>query len=151
MYAADNLLTHPLVSPLSAPISAWEGSPPVYINTGTELLSDEDRYVATAISKAGAVVVYEEYETMPHCFAMVIETLPASRKFFDAWTSFMDAAVHRRETLSTNGKKIKPKTLMETAVVVEDLSKEDEEGIERQMKRRVGEMNGSEPDPMAKL
>lgn len=139
------------MSPLSAPVTAWEGSPPIYISTGTELLSDEDRYVASAISKAGAVVQYEEYETMPHCFAMVVETLPASKKFFDAWGGFMDACVNKPGSLVTSGKKIKPKTLEETQVVVSELSGSDEEGIRRQMEKRVQMMSGSEPDPMAKL
>jgi acetyl esterase/lipase len=151
LYVVDNLLTHPLVSPLLAPISAWENAPPIYISTGTELLTDEGKYVARAASRAGVKVVFEQYETMPHCFAMVIEKLPAARMFFNSWSDFIDAAVHKPETLLTNGKVIKPKTLKEEVIVVDQLSPFTEIEIRQQMKKRVDEMSGKQPDTMAKL
>jgi acetyl esterase/lipase len=151
LYVVDNLLTHPLVSPLLAPVSAWEGAPPIYISTGTELLTDEDKYVASAASKAGVKVMYEQYETMPHCFAMVIESLPASMKFFNSWAGFIDAAVNKPDSLCTNGKVVKPKTLEEVIVAVDQLSAFNEKEVREQMVKRVEEMSGKQPDPMAKL
>lgn len=151
LYVVDDLLTHPLVSPLLAPVSAWKGAPPIFIGTGTELLTDEDKYVARAASRAGAKVVFEQYETMPHCFAMVVEQLPASRKFFSSWSGFIDACVHEPESLRTSGRVIKPKTLEEVIVAVDQLTALNEKEIREQMRKRVEEMSGKPGDPMAKL
>lgn len=38
MYTADELITHPLVSPIAA--ESWKGSPPVWISVGDECLRD---------------------------------------------------------------------------------------------------------------
>ena len=63
LFAEDALLCHPLVSPLIA--KSWEGSPPLWIETGQELLTDEDKYIAMKASSQGVKVVFEEYEAMP--------------------------------------------------------------------------------------
>ena len=61
-YAEDVCLVNPICSPLAA--KSWEGCCPLYIDTGTELLTDEDKYVAMSAAKQGVTVVYEEYEAM---------------------------------------------------------------------------------------
>jgi hypothetical protein len=38
----------------------------LYIETGEELLTDEDKHVAMQAAKQGVKVVFEQYETMPH-------------------------------------------------------------------------------------
>ncbi|OBT52347.1 hypothetical protein VE04_06049 [Pseudogymnoascus sp. 24MN13] len=50
----DALLLHPLVSPSAASTELWTGAPLVWMVTGWELLSDEDRAVAGR--RAGARV-----------------------------------------------------------------------------------------------
>ena len=38
----------------------------MYVQTGTELLTDEAKYVAHLAASQGVPVVFEQYEAMPH-------------------------------------------------------------------------------------
>ncbi|KAH7380842.1 acetyl-hydrolase-like protein [Cadophora sp. MPI-SDFR-AT-0126] len=149
LYAEDSMLCHPLVSPLSA--KSWSGSPPMFIETGQELLTDEDRYVAMIAARQGVKVVYEEYETMPHCFAMVLEGLDASRMFFDGWAGFIKGVVEGPEGVEGGGRVIAPKTLEVRTVDVQRLNERSGEEVRKGMRERVKAMSGEMPDPMAKL
>ncbi|KAK0117748.1 hypothetical protein ONS95_012074 [Cadophora gregata] len=149
LYAEDAILCHPLVSPLAA--KDWTGSCPMFIETGQELLTDEDRYVAMVAARQGVKVVYEEYETMPHCFAMVLETLPASRMFFESWAGFIRGVVDRPDGVEGKGRVVKPKTLEVKVVDVKGLSERSGEEVRKGMRERVKFMSGEMPDPMAKL
>ncbi|CAN8098038.1 unnamed protein product [Discula destructiva] len=86
LYCADALITHPLATLLTA--HDWAGCPPVYMSTGWEMLADEDKYMAAQLHAQGVPVVWEEFEGMPHCFAMVLSEHPMSRRCFDAWAGF---------------------------------------------------------------
>lgn len=123
----------------------------MWIETGQELLTDEGKHVAAKAAKQGVKVVYEEYETMPHCFPMMLEHLPAARLFFGNWAKFITRVVDNPGSVVTEGKTIKPKTLEETVVEVRELSKYSDEEVLGRMRSRVGDMNGKVPDPMAKL
>jgi len=149
LYAEDAALTHPICSPLAA--KSWEGSCPIYIDTGKELLTDEDKYVAMLAAKQRVKVVYEEYEAMPHCFAMVLTTLGGARRFFDGWSGFITDAVTNPDEIKTKGVIIKSRTLQEVAVNVEELCPESHEVVVERMKKRVLEISGKTPDTMAKL
>jgi hypothetical protein len=140
-------------SPICSQLAAanWEGSCPVYIDTGTELLTDECKHVAALMAKQGVKVVYEEYEAMPHCFAMMLTTLPGARRFFDGWSNFMSDAVLEPEGIKTKGVLIKAKTLQEVPVNVEELSAESHEFVVERMNKRLGELSEKTPDTMAKL
>ena len=70
LYAEDACLAHPICSPLAA--KSWEGCCPIYMDTGTELLTDETKYVAMMAAKQGVKVVYEEYEAMVCVLAIPI-------------------------------------------------------------------------------
>ena len=61
-YAEDACLVNPICSPLAA--KNWKGCCPMYLDTGTELLADECKYVAMMAANQGVEVVYEEYEAM---------------------------------------------------------------------------------------
>lgn len=87
LYCADALVTHPLVTLIMA--RDWRGCPPVYMSTGWEMLADEDKYLAGVLHAQGVRVVWEEFEGMPHCFAMVLADIPMSRRCFDAFAGFM--------------------------------------------------------------
>jgi acetyl esterase/lipase len=149
IYAEDASLTHPICSPLSA--KSWEGCCPLYIGTGTELLTDEDKYVAMRAAQQGVKVVFEQYETMPHCFAMLLNTLGGARRFFEGWTGFISAAVERPDEIKTSGVVIKAKTLQEVPVNVEELCTDSFEVVVGRMRKRVQELSGNQPDTMAKL
>lgn len=131
--------------------TSWEGAPPIFIQTGTELLTDEGRHVAAKAARQGVRVVYEEYEMMPHCFAMILETLPASRMFFGSWAGFISQCTSKPEEIETGGTTVKPKTLEESVVEVEGLSGYSDDEVLGRMRERVKMMSGKQPDSMSKL
>jgi acetyl esterase/lipase len=148
IYAEDAVICHPLVSPLAA--KTWEGSCPLWIETGEELLSDEDKHLAMKAARQGVKVVYEEFEAMPHCFAMIIGGLEGSRKCFNSWSGFIRAAVEDLESIKTCGLRYNAKTLEATEVNVLTLSPFTDEEVVTRMKDRVLEMSPSQPT-LAKL
>jgi acetyl esterase/lipase len=148
IYAEDAVCCHPLVSPLAA--KSWEGAPPMWIETGQELLSDEDKHVAMVAARQGVTVVYEEFEAMPHCFAMILGGIAESRKCFDSWSSFITAAVEQPESLATRGVRHQAKTLEEEALDVQTLSPYTEEEVHRRMKDRAAKLLKF-PNSLAKL
>ncbi|EPE27202.1 alpha/beta-Hydrolase [Glarea lozoyensis ATCC 20868] len=148
LYADDAVLTHPLVSPIIA--KSWEGSCPIYMQTGEELLSDEDKYVTYKAAKQGVPVVYEEYEAMPHCFAMLLEALPSSRLFFDRWAGFISDVTNGREVV-TKGTLIRAKTMAEETVDLGKLSSFTDEEVLGRMNSRVEKMTAQKPDQISKL
>lgn len=149
IYAEDAVLCHPLVSPIAA--ENWEGSCPLWIVTGQELLSDEDVFVAMKAARQGVKVVFEEFEAMPHCFAMVVEDLQNSKKCFDLWSSFIKAAVEDPESIKTRGCRYNSKTLVATEVDVLAMSSFTDEEVISMMKERVADMSAMQLDTLAKL
>ncbi len=123
----------------------------MYIETGQELLTDEDKHIAMKAANQGVTVVFEEFVAMPHCFAMVLETLPASKKFFSNWAAFISQVVEKPGTVETKGMRIAPKTLQEESVDVKGLSTFTEEEVLERMKERVVKMSSKQPDSMSKL
>lgn len=112
LYCADALITHPLVTLLTA--QSWEGCPPVYISTGWELLADEDKYIAVKLHSDKVPVVWEEFEGMPHCFAMIVTANPMAKRCFDAWAGFIsDVTAKGPESVQPAFRTIKAKTLKE--------------------------------------
>ncbi|TVY20082.1 Esterase [Lachnellula arida] len=139
LYADDALLLHPLVSPLAA--KSWQGSCPLYIETGRELLTDEDKHVAAKAAEQNVPVVFEEYEAMPHCFAMVLDALPGGRKFFESWAGFI-SDVTAGKSVETSGKRILAKSLKEERVDVAGLREVSDEVVVERMRERVQVMSG---------
>lgn len=113
LYCADALITHPLVTLLTAP--SWEGCPPVYISTGWELLADEDKYLASKLHADKVPVIFEEFEGMPHCFAMVLTENPMAKRCFNAWAGFIKEVVEQGPEVPVQSvfRTIKAKTLRE--------------------------------------
>lgn len=149
LYAEDALLCHPLVSPLAT--QSWEGSCPMYIETGTELLTDEDKYVAQKAAAQGVPVVFEEYEAMPHCFGMLLETLPGSRRFFTRWSEFISQVVRDPGSVRPGGVRIKAKSLIEEPLEVPSLISFTDVEVNARMLERVKKLSQNNPDPMSKL
>jgi len=149
IYAEDAVLCHPLVSPLVA--KSWEGSCPLWVGTGQELLSDEGIYVAMKMARQGVKVIFDEFEAMPHCFAMIMPNLENSRKCFDLWSGFIKAAVEDPESIKTRGLRYNAKTLEATEVDVLTMSPFTDEEVIMRMKKRVVEMSAAQPDTLAKL
>lgn len=150
LYAEDAYLKHPLVSPITS--KSWEGSPPLYIGTGQELLTDEDKYVASLAAKQGVQVVFEEYLAMPHVFSAMLGHLPASKRFFDGWGGFVrDVVEEGRGSVKTKGTLIEAKSLKESEVDVEGVCGFGREELMGWMDERVEKMSARRPDPLSKL
>ena len=136
------LLDHPLVSPLLA--RDWSGAPPLYFNTGEEMLTDEIKVLAARAAQQGAKVVFEEYQAMPHCFAMLLPGLPTSERCIKSWGAFArKAAEEGAEAVQTEGTWVEVRTGREEKRVVKDLSAvsfEEAQGLVREAKgkRMVG-------------
>lgn len=85
IFCDGEMLCHPLVSPLSTSTADWTGSPPIFVCQGEELLADEGRCVVRRAAQAGVPVIWEGFEAMPHCFAMLLEGNETSRRCFRGW------------------------------------------------------------------
>ncbi|KAG6061979.1 hypothetical protein E4U32_002714 [Claviceps aff. humidiphila group G2b] len=119
MYAADDIMTHPLVSPVMR--RDWVGFPPVYFCAGWERLAYEAKFVAQKLERDGVKVVFEEYEAMPHCFALVLSHLAESKRCMEVWADFMKQAVEDPGTLASRALTVSAKKMEETPLQFEDL------------------------------
>lgn len=149
LYAETGLLGHPLVSPLAA--ASWAGAPPMFVGTGTELLTDEDMTLAAHAARQGVPVVFEHYVGMPHCFAMLLPALPASVRYFAAWAGFMRDVVEEPAKVRTRGARITSKTLEEEPLEVIGLVPWSFETARERLRQRVTDMAKAESEPQAKL
>ena len=130
LYSDTSILCHPLISPLAA--RDWTGSCPLFFICGEELLTDEVQAVASKAAKQGVTVVAEQFEAMPHCFAMILVRGPLSKKAFHHWAAFCQDAV-RREQIETRGLWIEATTGKEKEVDVETLCRMSDEEIRDRM------------------
>lgn len=148
IYVDDAMILHPLASPLAA--ANWAGSPPIYVCTGWELLADEDRLLAARLEQAGVPVVFEEYEAMPHCFALVFNHLEASRRCFDAWAGFIGKVIDGAEgdsgvegkgnSVESSFTTVRAKTLEEVPIPTGELRKWSEEEVRERLVRRCQQL-----------
>lgn len=95
-YCNASMVSHPLISPLSASRDMWRGSPPVYLSVGWEGMQDEAEVFARRVYFAGGAVIFDGYEGMPHCFSMVPWNR-AGRTAFGNWAAFC------RQTVTWSG------------------------------------------------
>lgn len=124
-----SLLTHPLVSPMLA--KSWENSPPMWLSTGQEMLSDEDKILAARAAGQGVQVVYEEYEAMPHCFSMLLPALQTSDRAMSSWASFCKRAVEAPGEVKGAGVWVEAKTGREERVEVDKIAPVEWEEVTR--------------------
>ncbi|KAI4168765.1 MAG: hypothetical protein LQ343_006147 [Gyalolechia ehrenbergii] len=143
-----SMLCHPLVSPLAA--KDWTGSCPMWLGYGEEMLADEGKAVASLAAKQGVTVIWEQFEAMPHCFPMIFDQLPASRKYNKDWADFCgtiasDTVGEGGAKLETKGIWFAVKTCKETNVNVMSLAVCSQEEVEERMRRtKEASMKGDE-------
>ena len=125
------LSDHTLVSPLAA--TSWEGSPPLWLCTGQELLRDEDAIVASRAASQGVKVIYEEYEAMPHCFGMLLPFLPTAERCIKSCSNFCKRCVEEPGTVATSGTYVYAKSGKEVALNVVEASTMDFDEVRRSM------------------
>ena len=107
IYCDVSMLCHPLVSPLAA--KDWKGACPIRFAYGTEMLLDEGKVLAQNIAQQGGTVIWEEYDAMPHCFCMLLETLEGSRMCYESWARFAKDVVEGKK-IESRGTFIEAKT-----------------------------------------
>ncbi|KAJ4227030.1 hypothetical protein NW759_004404 [Fusarium solani] len=149
MYIADDLAAHPLASLVMA--RSWKGAPPVYICTGWEILAYEDKYLARKLEADGVRVVFEEYEAMPHCFALLLRGVPATRRCYGGWAAFIRAAVEDPAAIETRAVTVKARTLEEVSLRFEELSDVSEKEIQERVLQKAGLEERLLEVPIAKL
>ena len=132
LYCDTSMLCHPLVSPLAA--KDWTGSCPLFIAYGEEMLSDEIQHVAARAAQQGVPVVSEQWEAMPHCFALMLLGSPMSKRCFADWTYFCNVVAKGVEP-STRGLWFEAKTQKETEVDVAALAPISDEEVRERMER----------------
>ncbi|KAL9026204.1 MAG: hypothetical protein Q9196_005092 [Gyalolechia fulgens] len=143
-----SMLCHPLVSPLAA--KDWTGSCPMWLGYGEEMLADEGKAIASLAAKQGVTVIWEQFEAMPHCFSMIFDQLPASRKHDKDWADFCatvagNTVAEGVAKLETKGTWFAAKTCKETDVDVMSLAVCSQEEVDERMRRaREARMQGEE-------
>jgi acetyl esterase/lipase len=138
LYCDGSSVCHPLVSPLAA--TDWRNSPPVFINCGEEMLADECKVVAQRMSQQGVKVVWDEYEAMPHVFAMVLEGSVVSKACFKEWADFIKTAVENPADVNTKAVFVTAPKLEQKEINVTALIEMSEEEVFKRMKEARSEM-----------
>lgn len=130
LYSDVSSLCHPLVSPLAA--KDWTGSCPLWFSYGEEMLADEVQAVASKAAGQGVTVISEQWEAMPHCFALILSRSSMSKKAFQDWAAFCLDAVAGKQ-IYTRGLWIEAKTGKEKDVNVEKLCQISDEEVRGRM------------------
>ncbi|KAK5054738.1 hypothetical protein LTR84_001630 [Exophiala bonariae] len=103
VYANDDTLVHPLVSPVTA--KDWREAPPTYICVGEECLADQGLLLAHNLSSQTIPVIVEQYEAMPHNFPLILDHLEVSAKCKLQWASFIRGVVDDPTSVETQAVK----------------------------------------------
>lgn len=133
LYCEGSMLCHPLVSPLST--ESWAGAPPIFVVSGEEMLADEGKAFVQKAAGQGVTVVWEQYEAMPHCFALLLEGNAAGAMSFDTWAEFVKRAVQNPGEIVTGAEFITAKTLVRQPVDIGKLIEMSDEVILGRMKK----------------
>ncbi|KAJ6782436.1 hypothetical protein PWT90_07308 [Aphanocladium album] len=121
-YADDHLVAHPLVSVIGTRPEDWAGSPPIYMCTGWEQLGTEARVFARRLAtKTDVPVVFDDYEAMPHCFALIFPKTPAADHCWNGWSSFIKRCVNEPGQIESKATRVIPKTMVEEETDFETL------------------------------
>lgn len=88
VYAPTNILTHPLVSPVTA--WNWKNcSTKVWLSVGQECLSDGNVLLAKTMAKQGVDVALEIFEGMPHDFLVLLQPSTCGQECTASWAAFV--------------------------------------------------------------
>lgn len=96
------------------------------------MLADEVQVVASKAADQGVIVVSEQWESMPHCFLLVLLGSRMSRQGYQNWAAFCQASVGG-ENIRTRGLWIEAKTGNEREVEVRNLSKISDQEVRERM------------------
>lgn len=120
LHADGGALLHPLVSPV-VPGASWAGGPPVLVQVGEEMMSDECAVVARRMAAQGVGVRWMQFEAMPHCFALVMEEGEGGRLARERWGEWARGVLEGKER-ETRGEWVAAKSLVARRVDVAGLA-----------------------------
>ncbi|RPB03393.1 alpha/beta-hydrolase [Choiromyces venosus 120613-1] len=118
-YAPDELITHPLVSPIVA--ESWHGSPPIWMGVGDECLRDSNLFFAHRLLASNVCVRFLKYTAMPHFFQAVIPHLDVSKKSVANMGEFI-RAIFTGGSVKVGQARVNPKGVSEEIVPDDELS-----------------------------
>ncbi|TFA97627.1 hypothetical protein CCMA1212_010630 [Trichoderma ghanense] len=136
IYVDDDLVAHPLATLLMSP--SWEGSPPIWVSTGWEILAYEDKALAMKLFADGVPLVFEEYEAMPHVFAIILSRAPSSRRCVESWASFISRSVQDPKSIEAIATVIKARTLEESSLKFDELLEDSFEDVQASVAIKAG-------------
>ncbi|KAI0973234.1 alpha/beta hydrolase fold-domain-containing protein [Xylaria arbuscula] len=145
LYVADALRLHPLVSLHLAAPGAWKGCPPVWLSCGWECLADEDRYLVSQFREEGVRVVFDEFEAMPHVFAVVLPKAPQTERCVQGWARFVTATRKEPGGIVSGYTYVKAKTLEE---VEGDVSALTPYGVKEVFEMAYAKVGREPPEPL---
>lgn len=119
-YCDDALLSHPLVAP--ATTVDWKGAPPFWIACGEERLADSSKIIAQTAASQGVLVLWEQYQAMPHTWALIFPKWPQSIRCMASWAHACRSFANPQARLLTEGKYIHAKHMNEENVLVTELT-----------------------------
>ena len=132
LYCEVSMLCHALTSPIAA--KDWQGSCPLWLGCGEEMLADEDKIIASRAANQGVKVQWAHWGTMPHCFALILAGSPVEKQFFQEWARFASKVVAGQQ-VETRGIFIEAKTLKEVDVDVKALATISDGEMKSRMER----------------
>ncbi|KAF7920234.1 uncharacterized protein EAE97_011575 [Botrytis byssoidea] len=96
-----NLITHPLVSPVSS--KSWPSikSPPLFFAYGQERMVEEGRFTAKQAFKAGASVKFHQYNALTHIFVFIVQ-LAQTAHLFTQWAQFCRMCVEEPQNVDSS-------------------------------------------------
>lgn len=139
VYCDAALMHHPLVSPATA--ENWVGSPPMWLVSGQERLTDSVKVIAKTACEQKVCVWWEQYEGMPHTWPMILRDLPQTAVCFQHWArACHDFVTRDHRTLSSHGIFVTAEDLETRDVSVEDLTQLTAEEVRSLIKRKATDM-----------
>lgn len=102
VYTPDEMLTYPLVSPITA--TQWcNCSTRIWLSVGQECLADANLVTARRAIEQGVVVSVEMYAAMPHDFVLIFPKSTSGRMCFANWADFICEAVDHPSATKSSG------------------------------------------------
>ncbi|QYT03488.1 Abhydrolase_3 domain-containing protein [Trichoderma simmonsii] len=142
VYANDNALLNPLVSPVTA--HDWSGAPPTWICVGEECLADQGMFVAQRMASQGVPVILEQYSAMPHNFSLLIPEVEASKCSKKRWASFICSTIDDPDSITTEAMQWSGNPLVRTELNISELVPLSLESLKEKMETQIKEW-GSPP------
>ena len=132
-YCETSMLAHPLVNPITA--RSWEGSPPIWFAMGGgERFADGVKSIAKIAASQGVIIVWEEYQSMPHLGPMLFKSWPQAQHCWERWAEICISSA-TKAPVTTKGLRWELKSLQSSKVNVLNLTQLSVDDIQAYVRR----------------